>query len=325
MPIPPSVHRWMTAHDSDPSIRARYLTQVGGLPESNPAVRRARRRIGREGWAAQLLSQQFADGHWASGPQLRERSGGPSLYRPKYTSTIWVAIVLAELGMDRSDRRVRATAELLLRTWGGPKGPLGGTESETCQTGNMVRTLIAFGYLDHPEVARSIRWLLRAQKPDGGWHCWASRTGTLDGWEALAGLGAIPPAHRSTAVDEAIERGAEFFLERRLSREGAERYAPWFRIHFPNHYYYDVLVGLRLMVDLGYARDRRVRPALDWLESRRLPNGRWPLDVAHPDLEPTIAYQMGQVHYPMVLEPPGRPSRIATLEALRVLRATGRV
>lgn len=326
MAAPRGVESWLRGRTSDPSIRYRYLTEIEHRPLSHPRVRAARRQIGREGWAAQLLAQQFPDGHWATGSSVRDGPSGPiNLYWPKYTSTNWVAIVLGDLGVTRSDPRVRKTAELILRAWAGRKAYLWANDPEICITGNAVRTLVRFGYLDHPDVTKSIEWLLGAQKRDGGWHCFPSRTGTLDGWEPLAAFSVIPRARRSAAVRSSIERGAEFYLERGLSREGPKRYAPWFRIHYPNHYYYDLLVGLSMLVRLGYAKDERLEPALDWLEKRRRADGAWSLDAAHPDLAPDAGYGVRRVHYPMILESPGQPSQWATIEALTVLRAAGRV
>ncbi|EQD64978.1 hypothetical protein B1B_06540, partial [mine drainage metagenome] len=98
------------------------------------------------------------------------------------------------------------------------------------------------------------------------------------------------------------------------------RYSPWFRIHYPNHYYYDLLVGLRILTRLGHGGDRRLGPALRWLIDRRSGSGTWALDRSHPDIDPAGAgYSMDRVVYPMQLEPLERPSRWATVEALSVL------
>ena len=310
-----SVRRWLTGAESDPSVRARYWSEVEGLPSSDARVRRARQAIGRDGWAARLLSVQFKGGQWAA-----QGTSGRELYRPKYVVTNWVAIVLADLGVTRSDPRVRKTAELILDRWGRPGGDLSGRTGEICVTGNAVRTLVRFGYLDHPTVQRSIAWILRTQKSDGGWHCFRSRSGTLDGWEGLAALAEIPEASRDAAVRRSIERGAEFYLRRRLMTEGASRYPPWFRLHYPNHYYYDLLVGLRILTRLGYGGDRRLGPALRWLREKRRPNGTWELDADHPDLDPDRGgYRFPGPVFPFRLEPPQAPSRWATVEALSVL------
>jgi hypothetical protein len=316
MKVAPRLRSWLTGPKSDPSVRARYWTEVAGLPPTDSRVRAATRRIGREGWAADLLSVQMPDGHWTTpGGSARE------LYRPKYIATNWLAIVLSDLGMTRSDPRVRRTAELILRRWSPGQGDLSGRNGEICVTGNAVRYLVRFGYLDHPVVQRSIAWILRTQKSDGGWHCWPSRRGTLDGWEGLAALAEIPEEDRDAKIRRSIERGAEFYLERRLMNEGPERYGPWLRIHYPNHYYYDVLVGLRVLCKLGYATDRRMRPALDWLRGKRRPDGSWAIERSHPDLDPRLAgYEVWGIVFPMQLEPLDAPSRWATVEALSVLK-----
>jgi hypothetical protein len=314
--VSPRLRRWLTGSDSDPSVQVRFWSEVDGRGRSDARLRGATHRIGRVGWAAELLAQQWPDGHWAT-PHATDGD----LYRPKYIATNWNAIVLADLGMTRSDRRIRRTAELLMARWGARGRDLSGQNGEVCVTGNAVRTLVRFGYLDHPVVQRSIDWLIRAQKGDGGWHCFPSRSGTLDGWEGLAAFAEIPADRRTTAVRGAVERGAEFYLERQLRTEGEEPYAPWFRIHYPNHYFYDLLVGLRTLTRLGYGADRRLRPALRWLESKRAPDGSWALDNAHPDIEPRQAgYGYTETMFPMILEQPGVPSRWATVEALSVLR-----
>jgi hypothetical protein len=153
-----------------------------------------------------------------------------------------------------------------------------GPGGEICVTGMVARTLIRFGYLDHSAVQRTIDWIVRTQKSDGGRHHSPSRAGTLDAWEGLAALAEIPEDRREGGVRRSIERGAEFFLRHRFLREGSGRYAPWLRIHFPNCYYYDGLVGLRILTRLGYGEDHRLAPAVSGLSmpgcptsNRRLP------------------------------------------------------
>ncbi len=102
--------------------------------------------------------------------------------------------------------------------------------------------------------------------------------------------------------------------------EGRGRYPPWFRIHYPNHYYYDLLVGLRILTRLGYGSDPRLADAIRWLRTKRRTDGTWALDAAHPDLDPEHGgYRFTELGFPMVLEPLNEPSQWATVEALSVL------
>src|SRR5438105_14231129 len=41
---------------------------------------------------------------------------------------------------------------------------------EPCLTGNMIRTLIKFGYSHHPRGRRAVDWLPADQLDDGGWN-----------------------------------------------------------------------------------------------------------------------------------------------------------
>ncbi len=318
--VPPTVRRWLTGPEADPSVRWRYWSEVEGRPPSDPRVRTARAAIGRKGWAQRLLSFQSADGHWTT-----PGSSAGELYLPKYAATNWILIVLADLGVTGAEPRVRRAGKLLIDRWRVRGGDLSGRSGEICVAGNAVRTLVRFGFLDHPAVQRTIAWILKIQKSDGGWHCFPSRTGTLDGWEGLAALAEIPVEARSEAMRRSIERGAEFYLRRRLMNEGRPRYPPWYRIHYPNHYYYDVLVGLRILTRLGYGGDPRLGPALDWLRSKQRGDGTWALDADHPDNDPDRGgYPIRWPAFPLRLEAPGVPSRWATVEALSVLARAGR-
>src|SRR3970282_2439595 len=136
----------------------------------------------------------------------------------------------------------------------------------------------------------------------------------------MAAFAALPPRARSASVLRAIERGAEFYLDRGLLREGRNPYAPWLRLHYPVHYYYDILVGLDVLTALGYGGDPRIRPALDRLEAMRNRDGSWNMDALHPDTEDP-GYQFRGPFYPLGLEVPGRPSRSITTTAPAVLKS----
>ena len=305
--------------DSDASVRYRVLRELLGRPEDDPEVVAARQEIGEKGWAATILARQLPTGQWDSPGTTPEQ-----LYRPKYTSTIFSLLVLSELGVTRARPGIERAVELWRSAEGGPTGGLGGSSSEVCYTGNALRMLVRFGFAGDPAARSCLDWLVAAQKDDGGWHCFPSEVGTLDCWEALAAFAVLPPAMRTAAVERSITRGAEFYLARELLNEGPAPYAPWTRLHYPNHYYYDLLVGLDVLTRLGYGEDPRLGPALDRLLEKRGPDGAWPLEALHPDLPPDEPYQIQTPFYSAALEYPGRPSRWLTVTALGALRRAGR-
>ena len=316
---------WLLEEDQ-PSMRYLTLTQLLGKPERDPEVRKAKARIPSTGWVADILARRDPAGWWAN-----EKSH----YTPKYISTNWNLLVLSDLGATRAIPEVRASCELWMARAplkGGGVGGFSNGHGHLCFTGNMARALIRFGYEDDPRVRKALLWLARTASPKGGWTCWQFGDGpapgrNLDSWEAMSAFAAFPRSKWTSEMETAISKGAEFFLERELHRQGA-RYAPWYRFHYPVHYYYDLLVGLDFMTALGYGGDPRMNYAIDVLNSRRRRDGRWNLDAAHPDvgggLAKWLADHPSRRPTPFTLETVGRPSKMITLRALKVLAAVDR-
>ncbi len=305
---------------NQPAIRYRTLTEILDRPDDDPAVRVAHPQITKRGWAADILKEQLPDlegdwsGYWHNYVLLN---------RPKYVATVWKFLVLTELGVKASNERLMKTCKLLSRRYLKDR-----EDYHLCMTANIARGFLRAGYDDHHLVRRALDWLVREQKEDGGWHCFNSQKGTLDCWEPLAAFAALPRSRWNRGIKKSAERGAEFYLDRTLFREGSRKYAPWFRFHYPVHYYYDLLVGLEVLGSLGYAGDRRMKFALDHLQKARRSDGRWNLDAVHPDLgnlkESEYSSKVPYEPYPSVpfaLEKVGAPSKMITLRAMKVLKA----
>jgi len=306
----PEVSEWLLEEDQ-PSVRYVALTELQGRRPTSTESKEAKQKIPTRGWASDIMELQGQDGRWQSRPK-------GSLYGPKYTATNWMALVLSDLGVDRSNTGIKKTAELYFKEWM-PDPPAENIfHDEVCIVGNTARMLTRFGYADDRRVKKLFDRLVEDQKEDGGWHCFKSDHGTLDCWEALAAYAALPKQKRTRSISRSIEKGVEFYLERRLFDDGEPRYAPWFRFHYPLHYYYDILVGLDVITALGYAGDRRLGPALEILDEKMNPDGTWSMERHHPDIGPGANYSLRKRPRSFGLEPEGRPSKWITLRALLV-------
>lgn len=306
---------WLLGTDQ-PGIRARTLTELLGRPVSDPEVRSARAAARTSGWAAEILAARDPEGGW---------NDGGSQYRPKYTSTNWRMLVLSDLGVDRTDPTVAAACERWMAGFPTKDGGLGGNSTGTphlCVAANMARALVRLGYGDDPRVRRTYDWLVGVADPKGGWSCFGSGR-NLDSWEPLSAFAVYPRARWTAEMDATVQRGVEFFLDRELHHQGSP-YAPWYRTHYPIHYYYDLLVGLDVVTALGGAHDRRLAYGLTWLRSRRRRDGRWNVDAVHPDVTGALARRFAarpnDRPIPWELERIGGPSKLVTLTARQVLR-----
>jgi hypothetical protein len=126
---------------------------------------------------------------------------------------------------------------------------------------------------------------------------------------------------KSAAVKKARKRAENYLLERRLFRSlrtGKVIDKRWLRFSFPTLWHYDILRGLDYLRNAGIRPDGRLSDAIEVVMERRHQNGRWPLNLLHP--EPIPLEMETRV---------GSASRWNTLRALRVLRwyknSTGRL
>ncbi len=316
------VIRWLL-EGNQPAVRYYALVDLLGRKEDDPEVRSTRSRIGRVGWAGDQLRTQGSKGFWEGHEPRNVREWVDFLYLPPFRSTNWRALVLADFGLDRTNPRIEKIAELIFEYKLRRGSPFNFYYEEACISANTARMMTRFGYADDLRVRKLYDWLLEDQREDGGWNCSQNTPGTLDVWEPLAAFAALPKAKRPPKMERAISKGAEFYLERKLFREGRP-YAPWLRLHYPNHYFYDILVGLDVLTQLGFGDDRRLRPALEILVDKRRGDGRWLMDRLHPDVGPGVTVHPDKKRIqPLVIEEPGQPSKWITLKALRVLTRVG--
>ncbi len=317
-PLPDhSVIQWLL--DADPAIRWQVLRDLTDATATEVAAERA--RVATEGWGAQLLALQEADGSWAG-----------AAWNHGWDATMHVLSLLRELGLDPASDAARRAVSLVRdqvcwRGWdwdGSWRGEdFAGTpffvgEVEPCINGQVAASGAYFGQ----DVQRIVDRLLSEQLPDGGWNCEAvngsqrsSFNTTICVLEALLEY-ELAGGHNAT-VTESRRRGQEYLLERHLFRRrstGAvierdrKSASVWTQFAFPTWWHYDVLRGLEYLRRADATPDERVAEAIALVVAKRDDDGRWPLEIQYPG---TMAVAVN--------EGVGRPSRWNTLRALRVL------
>ena len=313
----PATIQWLL--DSDSSIRWQVMQDLIDAPEEEVTAERA--KIATEGWGAQLLALQGANGSWAG-----------TAFNQGWDSTMHVLSLLREFGLDPTSDEARRAVGLVRDhvrwmgwdwdgTWQGQEfvgNPFFAGEVEPCINGQVGASGAYFGQ----DIQRIINLLLRAQLPDGGWNCESTNGSTRSSFNTtICVLEALLEYERAggfnPAVTEARLRGQEYLLERRLfhrlstgevierDREGSSTFT---RFAFPTWWHYDVLRGLDYLRRAGVKPDERVAEAIELVESKGDSDGRWTLENQHPG---TMAVDMD--------EGEGQPSRWNTLRALRVL------
>ena len=296
----PAHLKWLL--DSDPAIRWQVMRDLTG--EAPNAIAAERSRVATEGWGAQLLSLQSPAGNW----------GGPKEDRGLLL-TFYTLVVLKDLGLDPASKEARKMIDRvdkrLVFKWHNNRPFLHG-ESEPCING---RILGLGSYFKEPNETLANQ-LLNEQLEDGGWNCEAPKSRRSSFHTTICVLEGLLEYERagrkSAAVTKARKRAENYLLERRMFRSlrtGEVIDEHWLRFSFPTFWHYDVLRGLDYLRNAGMKPDSRIREAIETVIERRHQNGRWPLNLLHPERIP-LEMETGV----------GKASRWNTLRALRVLR-----
>ena len=317
---------WLLEQDN-PSVQYFVLTELEEKPENAPEVKAAKIAIMNRGLVPKILGKQSDQGYWEA-PQ--------KFYTAKYKGTVWQIIILAELGADGSDPRIKKACEFILENsqdresggfsvWHSVRTG-GGRHSGVipCLTGNMVWSLIKFGYLGDPRVERAINWITKYQRFDDGdkpaptgWpydkmtSCFSRHSCHMGVVKALKALSAVPVKRRSGTVQDTIEKGVEYMLIHHVHRRSHDltrlSKPSWTRFSFPLMYQTDVLEILGILTGLG-VRDERIQEAVDLVVSKQDEQGKWNLDRTFND------------RFQTNIEQKGKPSKWITLNALKVIK-----
>jgi len=305
---------WLLAAE-DAAVRS--LTRRDLLGEDSAADRAA---ITTGPWVSALLAGQQEDGGF-----------GGDAYR-KWTGAHWRLVSLAELAAPADDPRVTATAEHVL-AWivedlkYPPRVVDGLPRSHASVHGNALGACTRLGLAGHEGTERLAEAIISWQWPDGGWNCdnraGGHRSSFHESLRTAWGLQEYAAATGHAGAREAADRAVELFLQHRVFRRGGTGEpinARWLSTPYPSYWHYDVLSALLVIARADRSTDPRASDALDLVEEKRRPDGRWNAQAqwwraADSKTTPEVV-NWGSA---------GEPNLMVTLNALHVLAAAGRV
>ena len=146
--------------------------------------------------------------------------------------------------------------------------------------GNALAAACRLGTAGDERVERLVDALLLWQWPDGGWNCDLAPGRRSSFHESLVPMWGLWEYARATGMCARARprtgpQSSSWTIGSSASEARRADSPEHGQLHFPAYWHYDVLQALHLLARMGKARDERTGDALDLLEQRRLPDGRW--------------------------------------------------
>jgi hypothetical protein len=315
-----------------PEVKYLALRDLLEHSKTDSELRTACKAAHKKGPIATILAEMDKTGYWVK--------PGPG-YNPKYRSTVWSVLLLAQLGASVvEDKRIAQACAYLLDhalTEGG-QFTMSGAPSGTidCLQGNLAWALLELGY-DDLRLERAFDWMARSVTGEGvasledrhaTLRYYAGKCGPTFAcgynnklpcaWgcvRVLLALGKWPKKRRTPLFKRAIQQGVDFLL----GVDPAEATYPmgysqkpsqnWWKFGFPVFYVADLLQLVEVLATLGYGADPRLSHALAIIREKQDANGRWTLEY---DYTGKMWVEFGAKR---------QPNKWVTLRALRVLKA----
>src|SRR4030043_2343519 len=92
--------------DDNPSVRYFTLVDLLEKADNDLEVMKTKEDIMQKGVVSRILAKQKEEGYWEEAEKF---------YTAKYKGTVWQILILAELGADGKDSRIRRACEFLFK------------------------------------------------------------------------------------------------------------------------------------------------------------------------------------------------------------------
>ncbi len=329
-----SILEWLLEPEN-PGVRYLALRELLDYPPDNEELISAREVAYSQGPIGTILAAMDPQGFWVE--------PGPG-YNPKYRSTVWALILLAQLGASVSvDERIQRACTYLVEHALTVNGQftMTGTPSGTidCLQGNLCWALGELGYED-PRLEIAGEWMARSVTGEGiepvesksadrryyGGNCGPlfacggnnKLSCAWGGAKIIMALSRLPQSQQTPLVQRAIQSGVAFFFSVDPSAANypsgwaSKPSQNWWKFGFPVFYVTDILQIVEALVGLGYGGDPRLANAIAIIQEKQDDQGRWLLEY---DYSGKTWGDYGQKK---------QANKWVSLRALRVLKAINR-
>ena len=301
--IPSQTLEWLL-DESEPGPRYLALRDLYGLPPNDSQVKHARRAAHQHGPISEILNHMHPEGYWAE--------PGPG-YNPKYRSTVWALISLAQLGASvQEEPRLERACDYIVSQSMTEIGQFAasGTASTTvdCLQGNLCAALVDLGWKD-PSLEKAYDWLVRSITGEGvapnterealpryyagncgpAFQCGANNK-LQCAWGAIKemlALGKCPDSYRDAHTEQAIEASVDFLLGvDPATAEWPTGYTDkpsgnWWKFGFPIFYISDLLQLVEALILVGKGDDPRLSGVYALIKDKQTPEGSWLLEYGY--------------------------------------------
>lgn len=300
--LPSKTLDWLL-EKADAGVRYLALRDLLQRSQDDPELVKAKRDAHQFGQIAEVLNGMDEQGFWVK--------PGPG-YGPKYKSTVWAILLLAQLGADiHEDERIRMACDYLVEHAWHPQGQFAAGEpvSHTidCLQGNLCWALSALGYED-VRLDKAFEWMARTVTGEGlapkeekkaemryyAYKCGPTfRCGANYGepcaWGAakvMLAFSQLAKSKRTPLIENAIRQGIDFLFSVDLvtaawSSGGGKPNRDWWLFGFPVFYVTDLLQVAEALTRLGCGDDARMQGLLDLIRSKRDADGRWLMEYPY--------------------------------------------
>lgn len=317
--------------DNQPEIQYLAFRDLLDASDNDEKLAKACETAHTNGPIAQILNKMEPGGYWI------EPGAG---YNPKYRSTVWSILLLAQLGAHiNHDKRILQACTYILDHALTEHGQFSssGTPSGTmdCLQGNLCWALLELGCED-TRLQKAFEWMARSVTGEGvapqndhqaNIRYYAGKCGPNFAcganyklpcaWGAvkvMLAFGKLPEQQRTPLITQATNMGINFLLGvDPITANYPTGYAnkpstDWWKFGFPVFYITDILQIAEVLVHLGLGNDPRLKNLMQLIKNKQDANGRWPLEY---DYTGKTWINFGEKK---------QPNKWVTLRALRVLK-----